>query len=84
RAVRAVLADPGRYRAAYDRPGLLENWTWEAQARVLDAVYSRLLPDAPGPLDDTHGAAHDIPGPVYDTPSVADLTSAPPRAGVTA
>ncbi|MEU4675466.1 glycosyltransferase family 4 protein [Micromonospora sp. NPDC023737] len=47
RAVSAVLADPSRYRAAYDRPGLLAGWTWEAQAEVLDAVYSRLLPDAP-------------------------------------
>lgn len=48
RAVRAVLADPDRYRAAYDRPGLLEAWTWEAQARVLDRVYSGLLPRAAG------------------------------------
>lgn len=43
RAVRAVLAHPGRYRAAYDRPGLLERWTWEAQARELDRLYGRLL-----------------------------------------
>ncbi|MER7416118.1 glycosyltransferase family 4 protein [Micromonospora peucetia] len=47
RAVRAVLGDPERYRAAYDRPGLLESWTWEAQAEVMDAVYSRLLPGRP-------------------------------------
>ncbi|WEH33347.1 glycosyltransferase family 4 protein [Streptomyces sp. AM 4-1-1] len=47
RAVRAVLADPERYRAAYDKPGLLEKWTWEAQAEVLDGIYSRLLPDRP-------------------------------------
>jgi glycogen synthase len=46
RAVRAVLADPGRYRAAYDVPGLLAAWTWEKQADVLDGVYSELLPDA--------------------------------------
>lgn len=44
RAVRAVLADPARYRAAYDRPGMLEEWTWETQAKVLDEVYRRLLP----------------------------------------
>lgn len=45
RAVRAVLADPGRYRAAYDRPEcLLPTWTWQAQAEVLDAVYRRLVP----------------------------------------
>ncbi len=45
RAVKAVLADPRRYRAAYDRPGLLDGWTWEAQAEVLEGVYSRLLPN---------------------------------------
>jgi glycosyltransferase involved in cell wall biosynthesis len=45
RALKLVLADPARYRAAYDRPGLLESWTWRAQAQVLDAVYTRLLPD---------------------------------------
>ena len=43
RALRAVLADPARYRAAYDRPGLLEQWTWEAQAQKLDSLYARLL-----------------------------------------
>lgn len=42
-AVRAVLAAPDRYRAAYADPELLEQWTWEAQAAVLDGVYSRLL-----------------------------------------
>ncbi|MEO3926549.1 glycosyltransferase family 4 protein [Micromonosporaceae bacterium B7E4] len=47
RAVRNVLADPERYRAAYDRPGLLASWTWEAQAEILDEVYSALLPDRP-------------------------------------
>jgi glycosyltransferase involved in cell wall biosynthesis len=45
RAVQAVLADPKRYRAAYDTPDLLAQWTWEAQADVLDQVYRRLLPD---------------------------------------
>jgi glycosyltransferase involved in cell wall biosynthesis len=48
RAVRAVLADPRRYRDAYDRPGcLLPTWTWQAQAEVLDSVYSRLVLAAP-------------------------------------
>lgn len=47
RAVRAVLSDPKRYRAAYDTPGLLEQWTWEAQGEALDQVYRRLLPDGP-------------------------------------
>ncbi|MER5455139.1 glycosyltransferase family 4 protein [Micromonospora sp. NPDC002389] len=48
RAVKTVLADPERYRAAYDRPGLLEGWTWEAQAAVLDRVYTGLLRDRAG------------------------------------
>jgi glycosyltransferase involved in cell wall biosynthesis len=47
RAVRAVLADPQRYRAAYDVPGLLEQWTWSAQADRLTEVYARLVPAAP-------------------------------------
>ena len=49
RAVRAVLADPKRYRAAYEGPDSpLPAWTWEAQTEVLDRVYRRLLPtDAP-------------------------------------
>ncbi|NDU71895.1 glycosyltransferase [Actinomadura sp. DSM 109109] len=47
RAVEAVLGDPGRYRAVYDdRPDLLREWTWEAQAEVLDGVYAKLLPSA--------------------------------------
>ncbi|MEE6309932.1 glycosyltransferase family 4 protein [Plantactinospora veratri] len=47
RAVRAVLADPGRYRTAYDRPGLLAGWTWAAQAEILTGIYRRLLAGAP-------------------------------------
>jgi glycogen(starch) synthase len=46
-AVRKVLADPARYRAAYDVPGLLDQWTWEAQAEVLARIYDRLLPGPP-------------------------------------
>jgi glycosyltransferase involved in cell wall biosynthesis len=46
RAVSAVLADPQRYRSAYDRPGLLQNWTWRSQAKILDDVYGRLVPTA--------------------------------------
>ncbi|MDM4718748.1 glycosyltransferase family 4 protein [Micromonospora sp. WMMA1363] len=51
RAVRAVLADPQRYRRVYDGPASpLPDWTWEAQAERLDAVYRRLLGggDPPG------------------------------------
>ncbi|SCL32170.1 Glycosyltransferase involved in cell wall bisynthesis [Micromonospora pallida] len=47
RAAKLVLADPDKYRAAYDRPGLLEQWSWEAQAATLDQLYARLLPHAP-------------------------------------
>jgi glycosyltransferase involved in cell wall biosynthesis len=44
RAVRAVLADPRRYRDAYEGPGSpLPGWTWEAQAERLDAIYRTLL-----------------------------------------
>jgi glycosyltransferase involved in cell wall biosynthesis len=45
RAVRTVLDDPERYRSAYDKPGLLDGWTWAAQAEVLNSVYRRLLDD---------------------------------------
>ncbi|GLW45659.1 hypothetical protein Stsp02_13210 [Streptomyces sp. NBRC 14336] len=49
RAVKSVLGDAERYRAAYDAPGLLDTWTWEAQAEVLDGVYARLAAErAPG------------------------------------
>lgn len=46
-AVEKVFANPARYRSAYDRPGLLEGWTWEAQAAVLDGVYAGLMGEAP-------------------------------------
>jgi glycogen(starch) synthase len=42
RAAKAVLAAPERYRQAYDAPGLLEQWTWENSAAVLDTVFDRL------------------------------------------
>lgn len=42
-AVLSVLEEPDSYRKAYDDPQLLRQWTWEAQAEVLDGVYSRLL-----------------------------------------
>lgn len=44
RAVQAVLGDLPRYRAAYDaHEDLLQEWTWEHQAGVLDAVYGGVL-----------------------------------------
>ncbi|BCY14991.1 glycosyltransferase family 4 protein [Actinoplanes sp. L3-i22] len=46
RAVQAVLADPERYRAVYDKPGLLDTWTWDSQAQVLIDVYRGLLDQA--------------------------------------
>ncbi|WP_200842150.1 glycosyltransferase family 4 protein [Actinomadura sp. K4S16] len=50
RAVEAVLSAPERYRAVYGaRPDLLRAWTWEAQAEVLDGVYTELLPGAAKP-----------------------------------
>jgi len=52
RAVQAVLADRKRYRAAYDTPGLLERWTWEAQAETLGQIYSRLLRGGSAPTRD--------------------------------
>jgi glycogen synthase len=49
RATRTVLGDPKRYRAAYDTPDLLRHWTWEAQADLLDHVYTRLLRNGSSP-----------------------------------
>lgn len=49
RAVTAVLADPEQYTKAYDQPGLLDQWTWEAQAKILDEVYTRVSTSAPAP-----------------------------------
>ncbi|HUR14215.1 MAG TPA: glycosyltransferase family 4 protein [Mycobacteriales bacterium] len=44
RAVRAVLASPQRYRAAYT-PEVLDGWTWQAQEKVLLELYDRLVPE---------------------------------------
>ena len=49
RAIESVLADPRRYRAAYDKPdSLLAMWTWQTQADTLDSIYQQLVPDRPG------------------------------------
>jgi glycogen synthase len=42
-ALKAVLDDPGRYRGPYEDPERFDEWTWEVQARKLDAIYLRLL-----------------------------------------
>jgi glycogen(starch) synthase len=70
-AVWRVLADPKRYQAAYDTPGLLDGWTWEAQAKVLEQVYDGLVP-APA-------AASPIPG--ARMPQAVDL-GRPQKVGV--
>lgn len=58
RAVRAVLSDPQRYRAVYDRPeSPLPTWNWEAQAQRLDALYRRLLDNRDRLLGDRDAAA---------------------------
>ena len=44
-AVRTVLEKPERFREVYDDPALLEQWTWEAQAKILDELYASLLTD---------------------------------------
>lgn len=45
-ATRAILADAEKYRKAYD-DAVLRDWTWEAQAEVLDAVYTRVMARGP-------------------------------------
>ena len=44
RAARALLADLDRYRGAYQDEEMLDAWSWEGQAAVLDRVYSSLHP----------------------------------------
>ena len=63
RVVHTVLADPQKYRDAYDRDDLLLSWTWEAQAAVLDTVYTSLMVD-------TAPAAALEPAPVEAVPQV--------------
>jgi hypothetical protein len=56
RAAREILSRPKDYRAAYDT-GLLEAWTWEAQARILDGVYRRVAGLSPSDTDAPMAAA---------------------------
>jgi len=44
RAVKAIVADPESYRAAYDKLDL-DVWTWEAQAANQDKLFRRLAPN---------------------------------------
>ena len=49
-AVRTVLDDPRRYRAAYDAAGdVLATLTWEEQAGVLTALYEQVCAHLPQP-----------------------------------
>lgn len=45
RAIGAVLNDRDRYTAVYGEPGVLDQWSWEAQAEKYIALYERLLKD---------------------------------------
>ncbi|MFD8592395.1 glycosyltransferase family 4 protein, partial [Streptomyces sp. NPDC059637] len=47
RAVGAVLTNPQRYRRAYERPGALDQWSWEAASAPLPALWARLLGPQP-------------------------------------
>jgi hypothetical protein len=43
----ALAIGTSRSVSAYDTPGLLEQWTWSGQAKVLDRVYRSLAPAVP-------------------------------------
>ncbi|WP_181012212.1 glycosyltransferase family 4 protein [Streptomyces halstedii] len=45
RAVGLVLDDRDRYTQPYDRPGMLDEWSWEAQAEKYVVLYEKLLKD---------------------------------------
>jgi glycosyltransferase involved in cell wall biosynthesis len=49
-AARRLLADPGAYRARYAAAGPVREWTWDAQAQGLSALYAELLGRRPEPL----------------------------------
>ncbi len=50
RAIRSVLDDRSRFAAVYDRPGLLDEWTWEHQAETMHAVYRAVAGVNPAPV----------------------------------
>jgi hypothetical protein len=79
RAVRAVLADPERYRKAYEAEGLLDGWSWEAQAAKLTALYDRVTA---GMTTSRTPAAKgkDVRTPAHVEPGVATLEPAAPGA----
>lgn len=45
RAVGMILDDRARYTKPYDRSGMLDEWSWEAQAEKYVVLYERLLKD---------------------------------------
>ena len=60
RAARVVFGNLDSYRKAFDDAELMESWTWEAQARILDACYRRVLairPDDVGSPQHRHSGA---------------------------
>ncbi|MGP3638509.1 glycosyltransferase family 4 protein [Streptomyces sp. 24-1644] len=45
RAVGMILNDRDRYTKPYEQPGMLDEWSWEAQAEKYVVLYERLLKD---------------------------------------
>ncbi|MFD5135103.1 glycosyltransferase [Streptomyces sp. NPDC058378] len=45
RALNLVLGDPERYAEPYERPGMLDEWSWEVQPQKYVALYEWLLSD---------------------------------------
>lgn len=50
-AIKQVLADRGRYLAAYDDPDRMAAWEWSQQADVLESVYTRMMTSSKGRAD---------------------------------
>ncbi|QLQ40415.2 glycosyltransferase family 4 protein [Micromonospora robiginosa] len=78
RAVRAVLADPARYRAAYQAPDSpLPTWTWESQAERLNALYRHLLTPSPAPTPTPDQPTRPHPRPPRPAPAGPCAPSCP-------